>query len=99
MARRNKRASMREGPLADLFRSTGADAPADPPEAPGTFFDQEEAEAQRAPEPPSPAREEPVVSHEEPAAREPRPDPGREAPVAGGPEAAPPAAEAHREDP
>jgi cell division protein FtsZ len=34
MARRNKRASMREGPLADLFRSTGADSPADPPEAP-----------------------------------------------------------------
>ncbi|HEY2073204.1 MAG TPA: hypothetical protein VGG88_06490, partial [Gaiellaceae bacterium] len=25
---------MREGPLADLFRSTGADAPEDPPEAP-----------------------------------------------------------------
>jgi cell division protein FtsZ len=34
MARRNKRASMREGPLADLFRSTADDAPADPPEAP-----------------------------------------------------------------
>jgi cell division protein FtsZ len=34
MARRNKRASMREGPLADLFRSTGADSPEDPPEAP-----------------------------------------------------------------
>jgi cell division protein FtsZ len=33
MARR-KRASMREGPLADLFRSTADDAPADPPEAP-----------------------------------------------------------------
>ena len=32
MARR-KRASMREGPLADLFRSTADDAPADPPEA------------------------------------------------------------------
>ncbi len=27
MARRNKRASMREGPLADLFRSTAEDAP------------------------------------------------------------------------
>ncbi len=27
MARRNKRASMREGPLADLFRSTSEDAP------------------------------------------------------------------------
>jgi cell division protein FtsZ len=33
MARR-KRASMREGPLADLFRSTSDDAPVDPPEAP-----------------------------------------------------------------
>jgi cell division protein FtsZ len=33
MARR-KRASMREGPLADLFRSTSDQAPADPPEAP-----------------------------------------------------------------
>jgi cell division protein FtsZ len=34
MARRNKRASMREGPLSDLFRSTAEDAPIDPPEAP-----------------------------------------------------------------
>ena len=34
MARRRKRASMREGPLADLFRSTVDDPPADPPEAP-----------------------------------------------------------------
>ncbi|HKZ12355.1 MAG TPA: hypothetical protein VJL81_00775, partial [Solirubrobacterales bacterium] len=75
---------MREGPLADLFRSTGADAPEDPPEAPrygredpaearkteadaapadpsqpaaGSFFDQE-SDPGRAPEPPSPAREE-----------------------------------------
>jgi cell division protein FtsZ len=32
--RRKDRASMREGPLADLFRSTVDDAPADPPEAP-----------------------------------------------------------------
>jgi cell division protein FtsZ len=31
---RRKRASMREGPLADLFRSTIDDPPADPPEAP-----------------------------------------------------------------
>ena len=31
---RRKRASMREGPLADLFRSTSGDAPVDPPEAP-----------------------------------------------------------------
>jgi cell division protein FtsZ len=34
MARRNKRASMREGPLSDLFRSTAEDTPMDPPEAP-----------------------------------------------------------------
>ena len=34
MARRRKRASMREGPLADLFRSTSDDVPEDPPEAP-----------------------------------------------------------------
>ena len=34
MARRNKRASMREGPLSDLFKSTSEDAPNDPPEAP-----------------------------------------------------------------
>jgi cell division protein FtsZ len=32
---RRKRASMREGPLSDLFRSTSDDAPIDPPEAPG----------------------------------------------------------------
>jgi cell division protein FtsZ len=34
MARRNKRASMREGPLSELFRSTADDAPMEPPEAP-----------------------------------------------------------------
>ncbi len=32
MSRRDKRASMREGPLSDLFRSTSDDPPADPPE-------------------------------------------------------------------
>jgi len=32
---RRKRASMREGPLADLFRSTSEDAPADPPKGQG----------------------------------------------------------------
>jgi len=31
---RRKRASMREGPLSELFRSTSDDAPLDPPEAP-----------------------------------------------------------------
>src|SRR6202012_5029895 len=68
MARRNKRASMREGPLADLFRSTGADAPEDPPEAPGAFFDQEQLEPAAEP----PAREKPAP-REDPVAREPEP--------------------------
>jgi cell division protein FtsZ len=44
MARRNKRASMREGPLADLFRST-------------TKPDEEETSEQRAPAPERPAEE------------------------------------------
>jgi cell division protein FtsZ len=118
---------MREGPLSDLFRSTGADAPADPPEAPrgprygredpaearkaeadaapvepsapaaaaGSFFDQEsDAEPpRRAPQPPSPAREEPYVRHEEPAASTPQVDPRREEPVAREPEPPAPARE------
>jgi cell division protein FtsZ len=36
MSRKRKRASMREGPLSELFRSTSEDAPADPPEGPGS---------------------------------------------------------------
>ena len=44
MARRNKRASMREGPLADLFRSTADDAPADPPR----YGREDPAEARKA---------------------------------------------------
>ncbi|HEY6731999.1 MAG TPA: cell division protein FtsZ [Solirubrobacterales bacterium] len=47
MARRNKRASMREGPLSDLFRSTSEDAPVDPPEAPRYGRD-DPAEAKKA---------------------------------------------------
>jgi cell division protein FtsZ len=47
MARRNKRASMREGPLSDLFRSTSDDAPMDPPEAP-RYGRQDPAEAKKA---------------------------------------------------
>jgi len=46
MARRNKRASMREGPLSDLFRSTSEDAPIDPPEAP-RYGRQDPAEAKK----------------------------------------------------
>jgi len=49
MARRDKRASMREGPLSDLFRSTTEDAPIDPPEAP-RYGRQDPAEAQKAEE-------------------------------------------------
>ena len=62
MARR-KRASMREGPLADLFRSTVEDPPADPPEAPSELS---RSGRQEAP-PPAP-----------PATETPRPDPGPE---------------------
>jgi cell division protein FtsZ len=47
MARRNKRASMREGPLSDLFRSTSEDAPIDPPEAP-RYGREDPAEAKKA---------------------------------------------------
>jgi cell division protein FtsZ len=72
MARRNKRASMREGPLSDLFRSTSEDAPVDPPEAP-RYGRQDPAEAKKnqdeggqpagpvdAGDPPPPARQEVV---------------------------------------
>jgi cell division protein FtsZ len=68
MSSQRKRASMREGPLADLFRNTSEDAPADPPEA---------SEQPSAPESPAeetpPERlkrvfsEEPQVRHEPPA--------------------------------
>jgi len=42
---RRKRASMREGPLADLFRSTADDSPVDPPEAPAPPAAEETVEA------------------------------------------------------
>jgi cell division protein FtsZ len=81
MARRNKRASMREGPLADLFRSTSEDAPADPPEAP-RYGREDPAEARKA-EAEAPPVEKPVA--EEPA---PEPDPplAPEAPIETPPE-------------
>jgi cell division protein FtsZ len=67
MARRNKRASMREGPLSDLFRSTSDDAPVDPPEAPRYGRD-DPAEARKAEEEAPPAaREEAPVEAEAPA--------------------------------
>ena len=69
---RRKRASMREGPLSDLFRSTADDAPADPPEAP-RYGREDPAEAQKkAAEEPAPPVDEPVaeppVAEEAPAA-------------------------------
>ncbi len=71
MARRNKRASMREGPLADLFRSTSDDAPVDPPEAP-RYGRLDPAEAKKAEEE-APAVEEPQAE-ESPAPTEPEPE-------------------------
>ena len=60
MARRNKRASMREGPLADLFRSTSEDAP--------RYGREDPAEAKRA-------EEEAAPVEQAPAAEEPAPEP------------------------
>jgi cell division protein FtsZ len=66
MARRDKRASMREGPLSDLFRSTAEDAPVDPPEAPRYGRrDPAEAKKDQQEETQPPAREpEPVMEEE-----------------------------------
>ncbi len=63
-----KRASMREGPLADLFRATSDEARADPPEAE---------------DPGEPAREEPRYGREDPveAQRAAEPEPSPPAPV------------------
>jgi len=66
MARR-KRASMREGPLADLFRSTSDDAPLDPPEAPAA--DQGASAPPARDEPP--ADNAPADAHEESAQAKP----------------------------
>ncbi|MBS1881308.1 MAG: hypothetical protein JST31_17475, partial [Actinobacteria bacterium] len=67
---------MREGPLADLFRSTADDAPVDPPELDAPRYGREDpAEAKKAAEEAHPREEalapEPVV--EETPAREPAP--------------------------
>jgi cell division protein FtsZ len=82
MARRDKRASMREGPLSDLFRSTTEDAPVDPPEAP-RYGRQDPAEAKKsqdegdrpagpvdAGDPPSPATAQEMVPPTTPPAAE-----------------------------
>jgi len=70
MARR-KRASMREGPLADLFRSTVE--PDDPPEAPARSEREASEEETRVDEPT--VSQEPVASEPAP---EPEPEPARE---------------------
>jgi cell division protein FtsZ len=63
---------MREGPLADLFRSTSDDAPADPPEAP-RYGREDPVEAARAEEEvvhqsaPDPMPEPPVAEERPPA--------------------------------
>jgi cell division protein FtsZ len=59
---RRKRASMREGPLSDLFRSTSDDAPADPPEMEPRK--REEAPQRPAPEEPRYGRQDPVEARE-----------------------------------
>jgi cell division protein FtsZ len=76
MARR-KRASMREGPLADLFRSTVE--PEDPPEAPGSSEPETSVLPDEPAAPPSePSREEPQVQPERPVPPvEETPDPER----------------------
>jgi cell division protein FtsZ len=86
MARRDKRASMREGPLSDLFRSTAEDAPIDPPEAP-RYGRQDPADAKKAQDegdrdagpvapgdPPPPARQEEVPPTTPPASEAPAAD-------------------------
>ncbi|HEY2717816.1 MAG TPA: cell division protein FtsZ [Solirubrobacterales bacterium] len=86
---------MREGPLADLFRSTADDAPVDPPELDAPRYGREDpAEAKKAAEDARPIEEgadEP--RHAAPAASEesPPPPPERPAPPPPAAEAAPPA--------
>ncbi len=84
---RRKRASMREGPLSDLFRSTADDAPADPPEAP-RYGREDPAEAKKARDEDTPAAG-PVAgddsSSSQAAGEEPSPTPpAAEAPAAKG---------------
>jgi cell division protein FtsZ len=71
---------MREGPLADLFRSTTDDAPADPPEMAEPRYGREDpAEAKKAAEEARPVEEAP--------SRRPDPEPVAEEPEAPGQEA------------
>jgi cell division protein FtsZ len=79
---RHKRASMREGPLADLFRST-VDEPADPPEAPRPGERPEDVERRAetpspptpTPDPPPPTQPQPPTPQPEPPGPEPEPPP------------------------
>ena len=75
MARRDKRASMREGPLSDLFRSTAEDAPIDPPEAP-RYGRRDPAEAKKAEAeaPPAPPEEAAPVEKTAPVEETPQAD-------------------------
>ncbi len=66
---RRKRASMREGPLSDLFRSTSEDAPADPPEMEGPASEEQPP----APEQPRYGRKDPVEAQAEEAEQPPSP--------------------------
>ncbi len=72
MARRPKRASMREGPLADLFRST--EAPAEPPEPPARPESGSGSRAEPDPTEPEGASE-PAPESEPRAAQQPSPAP------------------------
>jgi cell division protein FtsZ len=69
---------MREGPLADLFRSTADDAPADPPEAP-RYGREDPAEARKAEEEVAPQE---AAAGEEPRTEQPAPEPEPVAPRA-----------------
>jgi cell division protein FtsZ len=84
MARR-KRASMREGPLADLFRSTVDDPPADPPEAPEEFSRQKPSKQEADPDAPRYGRRDPAAETPAPG---PAPEPGP-GPDPGGPPSPP----------
>ena len=75
MARRPKRASMREGPLADLFRST--EAPDDPPEPPPRPPSSRERQSERSSsqeETAVEAKPESAADPAEPAAKDPEPE-------------------------
>jgi len=101
MARRNKRASMREGPLADLFRSTAGDAP--PAREEPRYGREDPVEARRREEAAEgdATREEAPRAAEE-GAREPsRPAPAAKPEPAADPEPAPeaPAPQAEASEP